>query len=43
MYNKDNKYIDTMLIDEIPEAERKDLARQVADKVLDSLKAMSLT
>ena len=38
MYNEDNKYTDTMLFDEIPEAERKDLARQVADKVLDSLK-----
>ena len=37
MYNKDNKYSDTMLVDEIPEAERKDLARQVADKVLASL------
>jgi len=38
MYNKDNKYSDTMLVDEIPEAERKDLARQVADKVLVNLK-----
>jgi len=38
MYNKDNKYSETMLVDEIPEAERKDLARQVADKVLASLK-----
>ena len=38
MYNKDNKYSDTMLVDEIPEAERKDLARQVADKILASLK-----
>jgi uncharacterized metal-binding protein len=38
MYNKDNKYSDIMLVDEIPEAERKDLARQVADKVLASLK-----
>ncbi|MHC4559823.1 MAG: hypothetical protein ACYS80_21230, partial [Planctomycetota bacterium] len=38
MYNKNNKYSDTMLVDEIPEAERKDLARQVADKILASLK-----
>jgi len=38
MYNKDNKYTNIMVFDEIPEAERKDLARQVADKVLDSLK-----
>jgi len=38
MYNKDNKYSDTMLVDEIPEAESKDLARQVADKILVNLK-----
>jgi hypothetical protein len=38
IYNKDNKYSDIMLADEIPEAERKDLARQVADKILTSLK-----
>ena len=38
MYNKDKKYSNTMLVDEVPEAERKDLARQVADKVLVSLK-----
>ena len=38
IYNKDNKYSDIMLVDEIPEAERKDLARQVADKVLANLK-----
>jgi uncharacterized metal-binding protein len=37
MYNKDNKYTDIMLVDEIPEAERQDLARQVADKILASL------
>ena len=37
MDNKNNKYSDTMLVDEIPEAERKELARQVADKVLASL------
>jgi len=36
--NKDNKYSDKMLVDEIPEAERKDLARQVADKILAILK-----
>jgi uncharacterized metal-binding protein len=39
MYNKDNKYTDIMLVDEIPEAERHDLARQVADKILASLQA----
>ena len=38
MYNEDNKYTDIMLFDEIPEAERKDLARQVADKILANLK-----
>ncbi len=38
IYNKDNKYSDVMLVDEIPEAERKDLARQVADEILASLK-----
>jgi uncharacterized metal-binding protein len=38
IYNKNNKYSDIMLVDEIPEAERKDLARQVADKILTSLK-----
>jgi uncharacterized metal-binding protein len=34
MYNKGKKYSDTMLVDEIPEAERRNLARQVAEKVL---------
>jgi uncharacterized metal-binding protein len=38
MYNKDNKYSELMLYDEIPEDERKDLARQVANKVLAKLK-----
>ena len=38
MYNKDNKYSDTMLVDEIPQAEREGLARQVADKILANLK-----
>ena len=38
MYNKGGKYSETMLVDEIPEAERNALARQVADKVLASLK-----
>ncbi|MHC4435150.1 MAG: Nif11-like leader peptide family RiPP precursor [Planctomycetota bacterium] len=37
IYNKDNKYSDIMLVDEIPEPEREDLARQVADKILASL------
>jgi len=39
MYNKDNKYTEKMLIDEVPEVERKDLARQVADQVLTGLRA----
>lgn len=38
MYNNNNKYSDVMLVDEVPEAEREDLARQVADKVLASLR-----
>ena len=38
IYNKDKKYSDKMLVDEIPEAERGGLARQVADKVLASLR-----
>ena len=38
LYNKDNKYSNTMLVDEIPETERNDLARVVADKILASLK-----
>ena len=38
MYNKGGKYSETMLVGEIPEAERNDVARQVADKVLASLK-----
>jgi uncharacterized metal-binding protein len=38
MYDRDHKYSDTMLVDEVPEAERKALARQVADKILASLK-----
>jgi uncharacterized metal-binding protein len=38
IYNKDNKYSDTMLVDEVPQAEREDLARQVADRILASLR-----
>ena len=38
MYNKARKYSDTMVVDEVPESERKALARQVADKVLACLK-----
>jgi len=38
MYNKDQKYSNTMLVDEIPQAEREALARQVADKILASLR-----
>jgi uncharacterized metal-binding protein len=38
MYNKDKKYSDTMIVDEVPETERKLLARQVADKILNQLR-----
>jgi uncharacterized metal-binding protein len=38
IYNKDKKYSDTMLVDEIPQAEREGLARQVADRILASLR-----
>ena len=38
MYDKDHTYSNAMLVDEVPEAERKDLARQVADRVLAVLK-----
>ena len=38
MYNKDNKYTNIMLVDEIQEAERKELAREVADKILANLR-----
>ena len=38
IYNRGNKYTDTMLVDEVPEAERNDLARQVADRVLARLR-----
>jgi uncharacterized metal-binding protein len=37
MYNKNNKYTDTMLYDDVPEKERKQIARQVADKVISEL------
>jgi uncharacterized metal-binding protein len=37
IYNKGNKYTDIMLYDEISEEERKQLAQQVADKVLSEL------
>lgn len=38
IYNKENKYTNIMLYDEIPEEERKKLAQQVAAKVLATLK-----
>jgi uncharacterized metal-binding protein len=38
MYDRDGKYTDVMLVDEIPEAERRELARYVADEVLDALR-----
>jgi uncharacterized metal-binding protein len=34
IYNKDNEYTDTMLVSDVPEDERRALARLVADKVL---------
>jgi len=37
MYNKDGQYSETMLVDEVPEVKRKELARQVADKILSVL------
>lgn len=40
IYNKDNKYSEIMLVEEISEAERKYLAHQVADKILVVLEAM---
>lgn len=40
IYNKDNKYSDVMLVEDIPEEERKYLAQQVADKILVELEAM---
>jgi uncharacterized metal-binding protein len=38
LYNKDNKYSDIMVVGDISEDERKDLAQQVAEKILASLK-----
>jgi len=38
MYNRDGNYTDIMLVDEVPEAERKALARRVADTVLAALR-----
>ncbi len=40
IYNQGNKYSEIMLVDEIPEVERKFLAQQVADKVLKDLQMM---
>ena len=37
IYNKGNKYTDIMLYDEVSEKERRQLAQQVADKVLSEL------
>lgn len=37
IYNSNRKYSHTMLVDEVPEAERKHLARQVAAEVLSAL------
>ena len=38
MYDRDKKYSKKMLVSEVPEAERRVLARQVADKVLTKLR-----
>jgi len=38
MYNKGKIYSDKMVVDEVPETERKSLARQVADKILHQLR-----
>lgn len=38
MYNKDKKYSEKMLVSEVPEAERRELARRVADEVLTRLR-----
>ena len=37
IYNHGNQYTDAMLVDDVPEAERKDLAHQVAEEVLSRL------
>lgn len=37
IYNKNNKYTDIMLYDDVPEEERKELAQTVAEKVLSEL------
>jgi len=42
IYNQGNKYSEIMLVDEISEAERKDLAQQVADKVLADLEVIQV-
>lgn len=39
MYNQGGKYSDIMVYDDIPEEERQELARQVAEKVLAELNA----
>ena len=38
MYNNNKKYTDVMLVSEVPEPERRELARQVADEVLAALR-----
>lgn len=40
IYNKDNKYSEIMLVEEVSEAERKYLTQQVANKVLEDLQVM---
>lgn len=43
MYNGDKKYSEKMLVSEVPEAERRALARQVADRVLSRLRTAPRT
>jgi uncharacterized metal-binding protein len=43
MYNRDKKYSEKMLVSEIAEAERRGLARQVADKILTKLRTAPRT
>lgn len=40
IYNRDNRYSETMLVDEVSEAERRKLARQVAQRVLSKLREL---
>ncbi len=39
MYNEGRRYSEVMLVEDVPEPERKELARRVADRVLSALRA----